>query len=206
MLLEGKALQSMVDRVLSPRLVQYGMRNNGHYTWIGENLNSIRRVFEYVALKGGQGTFRWGVCFDFIPTIYGSTLKYHRTEKTVVMHLFDWPEEYARSFFRGKIGTGMASHWEKDKPERSVGRLFDRCEKKMLDFYNETSTIEKSLALTEFQIREQKSYSLHSPNPSYVLPFLLFKNGQTDKALLAWEQLPEMNQQLIEKIKKRILS
>lgn len=200
--MDSKMLSASLNEVVSPRLSKIGLNFYSDYLWFSKSTDSIRKVFKYSLLKGNQGTFTWGVCFDFIPTISGNTLKFHKTEKSVTLHLFEWTDEYANSFSGGKWDGGVISHWDINKLGKSVDRLLDKYENKMVDFYAGASTIEKSIKITEKQIQDQKSYDLHSPNPKYLLPFLLARNQQIDKSILALNELTYLNDELRTKIEK----
>src|SRR5882757_8613940 len=123
--MENKTLLETLKEVISPRLSKIGLNFCNDYFWFSESMNSIRKVFRYSLLKGNQGTFVWGVCFDFIPTISRNTLKFHRTENSVILHLFEWTDEYANSFEGGKLDGGVISHSDINKLGKSIDRLLD---------------------------------------------------------------------------------
>jgi len=197
-----KTLRTSLNEVVSPRLSKIGLSFHNDYLWFGKSTDSIRKVFQYSLLKGDQATFAWGVCFDFIPTISGNTLKFHRTEKSVMLQLFEWTDEYANSFSGGKLDGGVISHGDANKLGRSIDRLLDKYESKMAAFYEEASTIEKSITIAERQIQDQKSYNLHSPSPKYILSFLLARNQQIEKGILALNELAYLNDDLKTKIEQ----
>lgn len=195
-------LWASLNKVITPRLSNIGLNSHSDYLWLSKSANSTRKVFKYNLLKGNQGTFTWGACFDFIPTVSGNTLKFHRTEKGIVMHLFEWTDEYASSFDGGKLDGGGISHWDANKLGKSIDRLLDKHENKMIDFFAGTSSIEKSITTTEKQIHDQKRYNLHSPDPKYILPFLLARNNQVEEGLLALKELTYLDDDLRTRIEK----
>jgi len=93
--MDSTSLKMNLDHALSPRLTKAGLKYHGNYLWLSSNENSIRKVSTYNLLQGNQGPISWGVCFDFIPTISANKLKIHKTDKSVVLHLFEWTDEYA---------------------------------------------------------------------------------------------------------------
>ena len=182
-LIDKQTLRQILDKVISPRLKKQGLVWDGDYLWFDQPQNSIRRVFKYTLLKGEMGTFAWGICLDFIPTIASSnTLQFHRTDKSVVPILFEWPDEYANSFSGGDLKGGVTTHWGNWKAERSIKALIDRYENRVSRFFEEAMSLEDIVQVAERQIAIGKSYNLHSPNPKLALAFLYGKISQLDKA------------------------
>ena len=181
--IDKQTLRGILDKIISPCLKKYGLVWNGNYLWFDQPHDSIRYVFHYTLLKGETGTFTWGVCPDFIPTITTSNrLKFHRTDKSVTPLLFEWPNEYANSFFGGNLKNGITTHWNKKDAERSIKDLMDRYENQMFDWFKTASSLEGLIQIAERQVETGKSYNLHSPNPMLVLAFLYSKASQRDKA------------------------
>lgn len=179
-----------MDKVISPRLKKCGLVWNGNYLWFDQPQNSIRCVFYYTLLKGEQGTFTWGVCPDFIPTITTSNkLKFHRTDKSVTPLLFDWPNEYANSFFGGNLKNGVTTHWGKKDAEQSIKDLMDRYENQIFNWFKTASSLEGLIQISERQVKAGKSYNLHNPSPKLILAFLYSKASQKDRAIQMIEVL-----------------
>ncbi len=144
--------------------------------------NSVRQVFGYSRLKGETGTFVWGVCLDFVPTISSNSLKFHRTDKSVTQHLFEWTDEYSNSFFGGQLDGGITTHWGKRETKNSIHRLFDKYELKINNWLDRASIFENLIDIAEQQIKTGKSYNFHSPDQRLVLAFLQAKTNQLDSA------------------------
>lgn len=133
----------------------------------GSISRTIRRgTFFVIHLKGETGTFTWGVCPDFIPTITGSNkLQLHRTDRSVIPLLFDWPNEYANSFLGGKLKNGITTHWGKKDAEHSIKELIDRYENEIFNWFKKASSLQGLIQIAEQQARTGKCYHLHHPNP-----------------------------------------
>ncbi len=204
---DKETLNRILQETVSARLEKKGFKWDGSSLWFKDNKSSIKQVFQYVRLKGEQGTFAWGVCLDFVPTISGGKMKYHRTDKSVKLHLFEWTEEYANSFFGGQLGNGVATHWGETEAKQSIARLFDKYQKEILDWFESASSIDNLIEIAKRQIQTERSYIVHSPNPKFVLAFLLAKSGQLDKAMFTFEQLPEYkdNEELKIKIRQELM-
>ena len=72
------------QEIVSPAFAEIGLHNwNGKYRWFSDfSEEGIKHVIEYQVFKGYGGSFYYGICFDFIPTISGKKLIFHRTEKS----------------------------------------------------------------------------------------------------------------------------
>ena len=188
-ILDSQIIGQFLDEIMSPRLSKRGLVWNGKYLWFDQPKNSVRQVFGYSRLKGERGTFVWGVCLDFVPTISSNKLKFHRTDKSVTQHLFEWTDEYSNSFFGGHLDGGITTHWGKQETKNSICRLFDKYEQKMNKWFERASTFENLINIAEQQIKTGKSYSLHSPDQRLVLAFLQAKTNQLDDAITIINQL-----------------
>lgn len=72
------------QEIVTPAFAEIGLHNwNGKYFWFSDfNEEGIKHVIEYHVFKGYGGSFSYGICFDFVPTISGKKLINHRTEKS----------------------------------------------------------------------------------------------------------------------------
>jgi hypothetical protein len=181
-IVDGYTLRQSLDEIISPRLAKRTLFWNEKYLWFNQPQNSIRQVFGYSILKGGRGTFVWGVCLDFVPTITSNKLRFHRTDKSVTQHLFEWTDEYSDSFMGGHLDGGITTHWGKQATKNSIQYLLDKYETKIHDWLNKTSTFENLIAIAEQQIKIGNSYNLHNPDQRMVLAFLQAKTNQLDNA------------------------
>ena len=187
---DKETLRDILDKVISPRLKTYGLIWDGKYLWFDQPHDSIRLVFQYTLLKGETGTFTWGVCPDFMPTITASNkLQFHRTDKSAIPLLFEWPNEYANAFSGGNLKGGITTHWGKRETERSVKDLMDRYESQILNWFKMASSLEGLIQIAERQVETGNSYDLHSPSPKFVLAFLYGRTSQMDKAIQTLELL-----------------
>ncbi len=73
------------NEIVTPKFSQIGLTNwNGKYLWFSNfNEEGIKYVIEYNVLKGFGGSFSFGICYDFVPTITSQNkLTYHKTDKS----------------------------------------------------------------------------------------------------------------------------
>jgi hypothetical protein len=179
-------LKSILNEKLSPFLKELGLMNyNGEFLWYSDfNVEGIKMVFKYTLMKGESGLFSWGLCFKDIPTFtQAKELKYHRTEKSTTLHLFEWPVGYAKSFEGGGRPTDLISHWGENECILSINEVFKKYRNELIGWYGNSKTTELCLELANEQINKGGSYNIHFPNPKYIRIFLTAKLGDKPKAL-----------------------
>lgn len=77
-----------VAAVIDTQLQPQGFVSLKPLQWVRSNDKPIRQVFEYRQLKGGALAPAWGYSFDFVPHFSGREMKWHRTEKSVLLDAF----------------------------------------------------------------------------------------------------------------------
>jgi hypothetical protein len=181
-----------------------------NYSWHEQTLKTIRHGFSYTHLKGASGTFTWGVNFDFLPIIYRDKIEYHKTAKKYVHHLFEWTDEYAKSFIGGQLQNGVTTHFGAKEAKRSIASLFDKYQPKIIKWFDTTNTVENLIDIAERQVGFGKYYDIHSPRPNYVLAFLYSKANRIDKAIKLFDKLDlfhfDNNEETKVKVKAKLLS
>lgn len=219
-LIQGERLLSILNEIITPYMKELGLYWRGDYYWLGESKDSIRKVFKYDLLKGGQGTFSWGVSLDFISMPSGNKLVYHRTKKSVKQHLFEWPMGYSYCFYGCKIkhGDGVTEHWGTDKTQDTINRVISREYDGIKSWFDKTSNIIDLIEITEKQVygkekingQEYNIYSMHHPSPKYTLAFLYAKVGRITDAkelleaakVIDFEKYPELKEKVILKLEE----
>jgi len=188
-IIDAKTLQQLLDEILTPGLEKMGLTKASNYLWHEQTLKTIRRGFSYKHLKGASGTFAWGVSIDFLPIVHGSKIKYHKTARNYVHHIFEWPDEYSSSFVGGQLRNGITTHFGVKEAKKSIEKLFDRYQPKIIKWFDTTNTVENLIDIAERQVSFGEYYNIHSPRPKYVLPFLCAKANQIDKAIELFDKL-----------------
>jgi hypothetical protein len=188
-LVDSPTLVQLLDDIISSRANKIGLVRQSNYLWHPSGVDTIRPGLQYLNLKGGQGTFSWGVCIDFIPTITGSKLILYKSAKKFTFHTFEWTDEYSNSFYGGQLQNGVATHWGLNNAKKSIKNLFDRYESVIIIWLDNAKTFEGLIKCLEQQITVGKQYNFHWPNPKYVLAFLYAKTNQTDRAINLFDTL-----------------
>jgi hypothetical protein len=187
-LIKSDDIKAILNDFITPSFIEYGFRYNEDYLWYTDSINEIRKIVKYQRLKGETGIIEWGVCLDFVPSISGSSLKWNRTEKSMTLQLFDWPKDYMNSFFGGGMNYSCASHWGEKEFRKTLKKHFDKNKDNIFDWFARTNNIDGLIKTAKYQI-ETNGYSMHYPNPKYVLMFLYTKNNQINEALSILDSL-----------------
>ncbi|MFJ8243877.1 hypothetical protein [Peribacillus asahii] len=188
-LIQGDRLKELLDEVVTPYLSPLGLKWRGDYYWIGENNNSIRKVFAYNPSKGGMGSFSYGVCLDFVPLRSGSTLRYCRTDKSVKEHI--WVN-----------GKDWISQWTDDNVKDSITKAIKRDMKNIEAWFKKVHSLEELRKIVYMQIKREDIY-VRYPSPLYVQAFIEAKLDNIDKGLellekyLSWSHEKENIKELL---------
>jgi hypothetical protein len=178
-------LKRLLHEILTPRLKAKGLDGHEGYLWFDQPKNNIRKVFQYIPLTGGQGTFAWGVCLDFVPAFSGEKLEFYRTDKSARPLLFAWTDTYADSFFGKPLNREIDTLNGVKEAEKSVLSLFEKHNSDIDTWFKRAESIDGLIELAQEQVFTGKSYDLHSPDPKLVLAFLMARVGREEEAKLA---------------------
>lgn len=208
-LVDTTTLQQIVDETISPRLEKLGLAKTTNYLWHEQTLKEIRKGFSYSLLKGAAGTFTWGVNLDFLPMISNKKIVYHKSAKKYVQHLFEWTDEYASSFSAGQLVGGVTTHFGLQDTKKSIATLFERYERKIINWFDTANTVENLIDKAEQQVNVGKHYDIHNPRPKYMLAFLYAKANQLDKATKLFDTLSDYefvnDKEVKEKLKAKLI-
>jgi len=180
--------KQLLYKEITPKMLKYGFQYDGQYTWYSEIQNNMRKSVSVCLLKGASAIFRWSVTFDFIPFPSGNRLTYSKTEKKILPHLFEYPNDYYKSFESEadsliwrrssckmtQMGNGIQEIIE------SINTAFLYDLKKYENWHNEFITINDAIRMASAKINSDGKplYPFFYPSPLYILSFLL---AATDK-------------------------
>jgi hypothetical protein len=207
---KAENIKGILDEHLTPMLRDAGLATwNGNYQWFGEfNEYGIRPVFQFVRLKGLSGTFAYGNCFKFMPTVSGTNkLLNHRTDKSVCLHLFERTEGWRESF-NGSELTDIVSFLNDKDFEKTLIQLRDNYQPKFEDWFSTNRTIPENIITAEKQLKGGSAYRINSPAQNYVLAFLYALNGDIklsqERVKSYYSSRPDFNKEIEKSISERI--
>src|SRR5260370_14023875 len=71
--------------------------------WVRSSRTPIRELFRITAMKGASFSPVWGFSLDFVPHFSGSTIRWHRSNKSAIFDLCYDPIDYTRSVHEWSI-------------------------------------------------------------------------------------------------------
>ncbi|MDT0557174.1 hypothetical protein RM697_00855 [Ichthyenterobacterium sp. W332] len=172
--------------VVSPRLSKIGLKNwNGKYIWFSDfNNEGIKHVVEYNVLKGFGGSFSFGNCFDFVPTISGKKLVNHRTDKSTKIIYFKRLEGWQESFEKNKpINPDRISTINEQKFRDSLERVLFNNVPKIKSWFEGKSTLEENINGLLYDVKNPVfEIGQRIISSEYILAFLYKRNGDIKSA------------------------
>ena len=170
--------KQLLDKELSPKMLERGFKYNGQYTWYGEMHNHMRKSISLYLLKGMQGVFQWSVTFDFIPYLSGNRLLYSRTEKKIYPHISVFAKDYCNSF---RTDEGMKAWINSPCKTTMMGKSIQEIEKRIHtafsynlkefeDWHSKFETLNNALCMAS-EIKDIQ-YIPSSPTLFKVSPFI----------------------------------
>jgi len=136
------------NEIVTPRFAEIGLNNwNGKYLWFSDfNDQGIKYVIEYNVFKGFGGSFSFGICYDFIPTISSKKkLIYHKTNKSTKIiyykRLEGWQKNYENN---NPINPDKISTINEQKFRKSLNNVIENNIPKLKKWFEENKTIEQN--------------------------------------------------------------
>ncbi|WP_103070857.1 hypothetical protein [Aquimarina sediminis] len=174
------------QEIVTPKFAEIGLNNwNGKYLWYSNfNENGIKHVIEYNVFKSFGGSFSFGNCFDFIPSISGKKLINHRTDKSTKVIYFKRLEGWQESFEKNKpINPDKISTVNEQKFRNSLNQVLSNNISKLEKWFSEKTTIEENISGlkkdVEFPTFEIGQRIISS---EYILAFLYKQKGDLKSA------------------------
>ena len=173
-----------IKQTLNQRVNQLGLKNwDGNYTWSSDfNANGIKFVLKYTLMKGNQGTFSFGVCTNFIPSIQKhKKVVFHTAPKKPVLQLFDSAYGW-RNSFQGEKLSDTVSHWSEKDFERDLNKLLKKYTSIIQDWFKSNQTLEQLITTSSKQTQDE-SYKINHPSPLFIYGYLLATNNQEKEGI-----------------------
>ncbi|MBZ4034938.1 hypothetical protein K6T82_09175 [Flavobacterium sp. 17A] len=132
----------------TPKFAEIGLKNwNGKYIWFSDfNEYGVKHVIEYHVFKGFGGSFSYGNCFDFVPTISNGKWINHKTDKSTKNLFFNRFEGWQKSLDRDSlINPDRISTINGDKFNASLDKVLSTNLPKLQKWFNANETIEQNI-------------------------------------------------------------
>jgi len=177
---------SIFQEMVTPKLAEIGLENwNGKYIWFSNfNNQGIKHVIEYNVFKGYGGSFSFGNCFDFVPSISGKKLINHRTDKSTKIIYFKRLEGWQESYEKNKpLNPDKITTVNEQKFRKSLDKVLSHNIPKLKKWFSETNTIDKNIVSLKKDI-ENSPFEIGQRiiSHEYILAFLHKKNGDSKSA------------------------
>lgn len=181
----AKRLEIFQEKV-TPKFAEIGLKNwNGKYIWFSDfDDQGIKHVIEYNVLKGFAGSFTYGNCFDFIPTISNEKWINHKTDKSTKLLFFNRLEDWQKSLEKGSlINPDKISTVNEVKFNSSLDKVLEKNIPKLKQWFSLNETIEQNIE-TLISLTKNPPYEIGKRIISfeYLLAFLCAYRNNYDEA------------------------
>ncbi|WP_298115159.1 hypothetical protein [Flavobacterium sp.] len=174
------------NEIVTPKLAEIGLVNwNGKYIWFSNfNEEGIKHVVEYNVFKYFGGSFSYGNCYNFIPTISGRKLIYHKTDKSTKIIYYKKSEGWQKSDDEhSPINIDKVSTVNEEKFRKSLNEVLDRNISKFQKWFQQNESIEQNIQnLIKDIEQEKKEFIRRIISFDYILCFLYTRKGDVDAA------------------------
>lgn len=171
-------IEGILNEIVSPKFENIGLSNTSYkYLWDNDfNHEGIKKMVRF-SYRGTQGHFRVGTHFNFIPVL---NTQNELTSKPKILHLHE-DQEYFNP-------NNEISLWNEKFFKKTLAKFMNDNFNAIANYLNASETVESNI---ETAIRQLENtllkYTIHDPNPRYVLAFLYAKIGELDKAIKTME-------------------
>lgn len=177
----------ILNELASPKFSEIGLKNwNGKYLWFSDfNEDGLKFVVEYSVFKGFGGSFSFGICYDFIPTISSQNkLIYHKTDKSTKIIYYKRLEGWQKSYENNSpINPDKVSTVNEEKFRKSLNYVIENNISKLKKWFEENNTIDKNITSLLSEI-ENPPYEIGRRIISfeYILGFVNAKKNDFNSA------------------------
>ncbi|WP_445455562.1 hypothetical protein [Flavobacterium sp. HNIBRBA15423] len=177
----------ILNEIATPKFSEIGLNNwNGKYLWFSDfNEDGLKFVVEYNVFKGFGGSFSFGICYDFIPTISSQKkLTYHRTDKSTKIiyykRLQGWQKSYENN---SPINPDKISTVNEEKFRKSLTNVVENNIPKLKKWFDENETIEQNITSLLSEIKNPPyEIGRYIISFEYILGFINAKKNNFDFA------------------------
>ena len=177
----------ILNEIATPKFSEIGLNNwNGKYLWFSDfNEDGIKFVLEYNVFKGFGGSFSFGICYNFIPTISSQNkLIYHKTDKSTKIIYYKRLEGWQKSYENySRINPDKISTVNEAKFRNSLKNVIENNIPKLKKWFEENKTVEQNKTSLLNEI-ENPTYEIGRRIISfeYILSFINAKRNDFNSA------------------------
>jgi len=137
------------QEIATPKFTEIGLNNwNGKYLWYSDfNEYGIKHVVEYNVFKYYGGSFSFGNCFNFTPTVSGKKLINHRTDKSTKIIYYKRLEGWQKQMENNSpINPDKISTVNEQKFRESLNKVLTENIPKLKMWFQGKKTIEENIS------------------------------------------------------------
>lgn len=172
--------------IVTPKFAEIGLNNwDGKYLWYSDfNSEGIRHVIEYNVFKYYGGSFTFGNCFDFVPSISGNKLVNHATDKSTKILYFKRLEGWQKAMENNSpVNPDEISTVNEKKFRESLDNVLAENIPKLKLWFLEKKTIDENITgLLEDIKNPPFEVGQRIISFEYVLGFLYKQKGDIQSA------------------------
>jgi hypothetical protein len=162
--------------VVTPKFAEIGLKNwNGKYLWFSDfNDAGIKHVVEYNVFKYFGGSFTYGNCYDFIPTLSADKLIYHRTPKSTKVIYYKKVDGWQKSDDEDSpVNIDHISTVNEEKFRKTLNEVLERNIPKLREWFENNQTIEQNIESLLTDLKKEKiGFVKRIISFDYILCFL----------------------------------
>ena len=165
------------NEIATPKFAEIGLKNwNGKYIWFSDyNNEGIKHVVEYNVFKNFGGSFSFGNCFNFVPTISSNAkLVYHKTDKSTKLLYYKQLEGWKKSYEEHlPLNIDRISTINEEKFKRSLNDVLERNLPKFKIWFDNNQTREENISSLLIERKnEKRGFAQRTISFDYLLCFI----------------------------------
>src|SRR3712207_5104242 len=92
--LPAATIDAIIHEIFDPKLATLAFERVAPRKWVRCTKTPIRELFAFNVMKGMSRSASWAFSLDFVPHLSGSSLAWHRTNKSARADLSDDPIDH----------------------------------------------------------------------------------------------------------------
>ncbi len=172
-------IHAVFEDILEPKKNGFALAKRGY--WSRRLNDDITQVLKLDALKGAAYGLSYGLCLAYVPYPYLPKLKWHRTPKSVTLHLREQPQSFLQDTANSKseeelcvVDTMLGERCLRD--DLNKGWAF--CAPKIYQWFQDTSTLDGIVKKCNEHMRRSKNEIQYVPGAQLVRLFTCAKLGR----------------------------